>query len=120
MELGQSQQSAAGLTVYGWGSTQHNQLADVLQQGSVTTLPSATCQTLFRPFGSVITDRMLCVTGRVARAEPHRLHVYEWYADICYRLGVTSTVTTMLQVMCTSDLMFMTVLEDSVCLATAR
>eukprot|EP00198_Chlamydomonas_reinhardtii_P009284 XP_001698621.1 predicted protein [Chlamydomonas reinhardtii] len=67
-------QSAAGggdpgLTVLGWGSTEMGVLSQDLRSADVRPLPVATCGLLFGPYGTVMTPRMMCMTGRTCAGD---------------------------------------------------
>lgn len=53
----------AQLSVFGWGGTERNELSSQLLQAQVQPLERQRCQRAFQPFGSVITERMMCLTG---------------------------------------------------------
>ncbi|GLI63790.1 hypothetical protein VaNZ11_006872, partial [Volvox africanus] len=60
---------SAPMTVLGWGATEENSLSEDLRRGAVKQLDKATCQELFRPYGTAITARMMCTTGRTCAGD---------------------------------------------------
>ncbi|KAG2491641.1 hypothetical protein HYH03_010012 [Edaphochlamys debaryana] len=49
--------------VLGWGATEANTLSEALRVGQVRPLDERVCGNLFKPYGTQITSRMLCMTG---------------------------------------------------------
>ncbi|GIL61416.1 hypothetical protein Vafri_15822 [Volvox africanus] len=60
---------SAPMTVLGWGATEENSLSEDLRRGAVKQLDKATCQELFRPYGTAITARMMCTAGRTCAGD---------------------------------------------------
>ncbi|KAG2449309.1 hypothetical protein HYH02_005465 [Chlamydomonas schloesseri] len=66
---GRGSSGGSGLTVLGWGSTEMNVLSEALRAADVRPLPTDTCGRLFGPYGTAMTPRMMCMTGRTCAGD---------------------------------------------------